>query len=243
MTAIPIFIAFFACIVSFLSPCILPIIPGFLAYLAGESSSSAAKPSRLDIFLNSFFFVLGFSIVFALLGVLLNSVLVHVAYAVQSWLAWIGGTIVIFFGLYLMGFFRIRFFESDHKVAMKMKFKSRYLTSLLFGLAFAAGWTPCVGPVLGGILGIAASAPGAAFFLLLAYAIGLGIPFSARRTVRRAKRRFDKQIRQRLDLCESRLRRDPRRSRHPCFHAGPSAHRELRFSERHFPECTRRCPV
>ena len=111
MANIPILVAFFAGIVSFLSPCILPIIPGFLAYLAGESSSNAAaKPSRLAIFLNSFFFVLGFSIVFALLGVLLNGALSHAAYAVQSWLAWIGGTIVIFFGLYLMGFFRIPHF-------------------------------------------------------------------------------------------------------------------------------------
>jgi len=172
MTNIPIVIAFFAGIVSFLSPCILPIIPGFLAYLAGESSSTTTKPSRLSIF-----FVLGFSIVFALLGVLLNGVLSHVAYAVQSWLAWIGGTIVIFFGLYLMGFFRIRFFESDHKPIFRSTFSSRYLTSLLFGLAFAAGWTPCVGPVLGGILGLAASAPGEAFWLLLSYAIGLGVPF------------------------------------------------------------------
>lgn len=177
MANIPILVAFFAGIVSFLSPCILPIIPGFLAYLAGESSSTTAKPSRLSIFLNSFFFVLGFSIVFALLGVLLNGALSHVAYAVQSWLAWIGGTIVIFFGLYLMGFFRIPFFESDHKLILKSNHSSRYLTSLLFGLAFAAGWTPCVGPVLGGILGIAASAPGEAFWLLLSYAIGLGVPF------------------------------------------------------------------
>ena len=177
MTNVPLFIAFFAGIVSFLSPCILPIIPGFLAYLAGESSSTVNKPSRMSIFLNSLFFVLGFSIVFALLGVLLNGVLAHVAYSVQSWLAWVGGTIVIFFGLYLMGFFRIPMFESDHKLNIKFKFKSRYLTSLLFGFAFAAGWTPCVGPVLGGIIGIAASAPGEAFYLLLAYAIGLGIPF------------------------------------------------------------------
>ena len=177
MTSIPIIIAFIAGLVSFLSPCILPIIPGFLAYLAGESTLRGIKPSRLSIFLNSFFFVLGFSIVFASLGVLLNGALSHSAYAIQSWLAYIGGTIVIFFGLYLMGFFKIPFFESDHKINFGAKFHSRYLTSLLFGLAFAAGWTPCVGPVLGGIIGIAASAPGEAFYLLLAYAIGLGIPF------------------------------------------------------------------
>jgi len=177
MNTIPIVIALFAGVVSFLSPCILPIIPGFLAYLAGSSSADGGEPSRSAVFFNSFFFVLGFSIVFALLGVLLNGVLAHTAYAVQTWLSWIGGAIVIFFGLYLMGFFKIPFMESDHKLNPKINFKSRYLTSLLFGFAFAAGWTPCVGPVLGGILGLAASAPGEAFYLLLSYAIGLGIPF------------------------------------------------------------------
>ena len=173
----PIIVAFIAGIVSFLSPCVLPIIPGYLAYLAGASSSTGAKPSRWVVFLNSFFFVLGFSIVFALLGVLLNGVLANTAYAVQTWLARIGGAIIIFFGLYLMGFFKIGFFESDHKLNLPVKMKSRYLTSLLFGFAFAAGWTPCVGPVLGGILGLATSAPNEAFYLLLSYAIGLGIPF------------------------------------------------------------------
>ncbi len=176
MLNIPILGAFIGGIVSFLSPCVLPIIPGFLAYLAGESASGA-KPSRLQIFLNSLFFVIGFSIVFAVLGVLLNTVLSHAAYRVQEWLSWIGGTVIIAFGLYLMGFFRIPFSEADHKFGVSLKFRSRYLTSLVFGFAFAAGWTPCVGPVLGGILGLAVSTPGAAFYLLLAYALGLGIPF------------------------------------------------------------------
>jgi cytochrome c-type biogenesis protein len=174
---IQLLVAFFAGIVSFLSPCVLPIIPGFLAYLAGESSSGAGKPSRASVFLNSVFFVVGFSAVFALLGVLLNGILANTAYDVQRWLAWIGGAVVIFFGLYLMGFFKIGFLEYEHAISVKVKFRSRYLTSLLFGFAFAAGWTPCVGPVLGAILGLAASAPGTAFSLLLSYAIGLGIPF------------------------------------------------------------------
>ena len=131
----------------------------------------------MAIFLNSLFFVIGFAVVFALLGVLLNSVLAHAAYAVQEWLSWIGGALVIFFGLYLMGFFKIPFLEIDHKMRIGVTFHSRYLTSLIFGFAFAVGWTPCVGPVLGGILGLAASAPGEAFSLLLSYALGLGIPF------------------------------------------------------------------
>jgi len=176
MSNIPLFVAFVAGLVSFLSPCVLPIIPGFLGYLAGESSS-AGGVGRMKIFLNSFFFVLGFSIVFAVLGVLLNGVLANSAYAVQTWLSRIGGVVVIFFGLYLMGLLKIGFFESKHEFTPKHHFHSRYLTSLLFGFAFAAGWTPCVGPVLGGILGLAASVPGVAFSLLLTYALGLGIPF------------------------------------------------------------------
>ncbi len=177
MVDVPIIVAFIAGTVSFLSPCVLPIIPGFLAYLAGESSSNTAQPSRAAIFLNSLFFVIGFSVVFALLGILLNTVLAHAAYAVQTWLSWIGGALIIFFGLYLMGFFRVQFLEFDHKMRVGISFRSRYLTSLAFGFAFAVGWTPCVGPVLGGILGLAASAPGEAFYLLLSYALGLGLPF------------------------------------------------------------------
>lgn len=178
MPNIPIIIAFVAGIVSFLSPCILPIIPGFLAYLGGASSENVTgSKERWQIFLNSLFFVIGFSVVFAVLGVLLNGVLAHVAYAVQTWLSWIGGVVIIFFGLYLMGFFKIGFLEYDHKLNPTIHLRSRYLTSLLFGFAFAAGWTPCVGPVLGGILGLAASQPAAAFPLLLSYAFGLGVPF------------------------------------------------------------------
>jgi len=131
----------------------------------------------MAIFLNSFFFVLGFSVVFAILGVLLNGALAHAAYEVQQWLSRIGGVIVIFFGLYLTGLFHIPFLESDHKFRFGTTIRSRYLTSLAFGFAFAAGWTPCVGPVLGGILGLAASAPGQAFYLLFSYGLGLGIPF------------------------------------------------------------------
>ena len=176
MLNLPFIVAFIAGLVSFLSPCVLPIIPGFLAYLGGESSSGA-KTTRWSIFVNSVFFVAGFSLVFAALGVLLNGVLAHYAYALQTWLSYIGGTIIIFFGLYLMGFVKIPFLEYDHKFSPKIKVRSRHLTSLLFGFAFAAGWTPCVGPVLGGILGLATSVPAEAFYLLLWYALGLGIPF------------------------------------------------------------------
>lgn len=171
-----IWVAFAAGVISFISPCVLPIIPGFLAYLSGATVGKE-EVKRSELFLNSLFFVIGFSIVFATLGILLNTVLRTVAYGVQTWLAWIGGAIVIFFGIYLMGFFHIPFLERDHKIGGAKKFSSRYVTSLVFGMAFAAGWTPCVGVALGAILGLAVSAPGMAFSLLLAYALGLGLPF------------------------------------------------------------------
>ena len=168
--------AFLGGLISFLAPCVLPIIPGFLAYLAGASTAETGS-KRKEIFINSIFFVLGFGVVFALLGVLLNTLLENVAYDAQIWLSRIGGVMIIFFGLYLVGLIKIPFLEKEYKFGVKTKFKSRYVTSFLFGLAFAAGWTPCVGPALGVILGLAATQPGSAFILLLTYALGLGIPF------------------------------------------------------------------
>lgn len=175
MGEITLVIAFLAGLVSFAAPCILPIIPGFLVYLAGSSTGSA--PARRDVFLNSLFFVGGFSLVFAALGILLNTILEAVAYDVQQWLARLGGALIIFFGLYLMGLITLPFLEREHKFSVRLKFHSKFLTSFLFGAAFAAGWTPCVGAVLGGILGLAATQPGSAFALLLSYALGLGLPF------------------------------------------------------------------
>ena len=168
--------AFFAGLVSFLAPCVLPIIPGFLAYLAGSADESSTTKRR-DIFINAVFFVLGFSTVFAILGILLQTVLSTIGPEVQSWLSKLGGVVIIFFGLYLMGLIKIAFLEKDHKVRVQKRFKSRYLTSFVFGTAFAVGWSPCAGAVLGGILALAVSSPLSSFFLLFAYALGLGVPF------------------------------------------------------------------
>lgn len=177
MEALSLSIAFLAGLVSFLSPCVLPIIPGFLSYLAGSSTADGGTPRRLSIFVNSVFFVLGFAVVFALLGVLLNTVLERVAYDAQIWLSRAGGAIIIVFGLYLTKLIHIPFLDRTHTIAVRTTFSVRYMTSFLFGAAFAAGWTPCVGAALGAILGLAASQPGAAFSLLMAYAVGLGLPF------------------------------------------------------------------
>jgi cytochrome c-type biogenesis protein len=129
------------------------------------------------VFLNSVFFVLGFSLVFSLVGVLLQSVLSSVSFTVQQWLGYIGGAIIIFFGIFLLGLIKIPFLEQEHKLKVKKKFKYSYITSFVFGSAFAVGWTPCVGAILGAILTLAVSNPASAFPLLLSYSLGLGIPF------------------------------------------------------------------
>lgn len=129
------------------------------------------------LFFCSCFFVLGFSVVFSLVGVLLQSVLVNVSYQVQQWLARIGGVIIILFGLYLVGLLKIPWLEREHKVRITRQFTSSYAASFAFGAAFAVGWTPCVGAVLGTVLTLAATQPTTAFFLLVAYTLGLGLPF------------------------------------------------------------------
>lgn len=175
MVEVSIIIAFLAGIISFLSPCVLPIIPGFLGYLAG--SSAGQQPTRSGLFMASVFFVLGFSVVFAGLGVLLNTVLERISYSVQVWLARIGGIIIILFGLYLLGLIKPKFLEQEHKLTVTRKFSSTYITSFVFGAAFAVGWSPCVGAVLGSIFALAISEPGRSFALLISYALGLGLPF------------------------------------------------------------------
>ena len=176
MVQVTVIASFLAGIASFLSPCVLPLIPGFLAYLSGTSLKDT-HGARARYFLNSVAFVLGFSVVFAGLGVLLNTVLQSVSYTVQLWLSRLGGLIIIAFGLYLLGLIKISYLEREHKLSVKKKFRVTYLTSFVFGAAFAVGWTPCVGAVLGSILTLAATQPGMSFALLTSYSLGLGIPF------------------------------------------------------------------
>lgn len=174
---VSLWVAFAAGLVSFISPCILPIVPGFLAYLAGNAVSGVGAPRR-SIFWNSFAFVLGFSVIFALAGVLLETALLHVSYAVRIWLSRVGGVVIIAFGLYLAKVLPIPWLDREHKLTVTGSTdRNRLVTSFLFGAAFAAGWTPCVGAILGAILTLALTQPASAFWLLLVYTLGLGIPF------------------------------------------------------------------
>jgi len=174
---------------SFFSPCILPIIPAFVSYLSGTTLSeiqnqgtggtsvAVKKSTRLNIFLNTVYFVLGFSLVFAVLGVILNSLLINVGTSFQATFQTIGGSVIIAFGAYLILSSKIRVLNFERRMTHIPRFKTTYLTSFMFGAAFASGWTPCVGPILGTTLTLAATSPGAAYNSLLAYSLGLGVPF------------------------------------------------------------------
>jgi cytochrome c-type biogenesis protein len=129
------------------------------------------------IFLSSVFFVLGFSVVFSLVGVLLQTVFAHANATVEEWLGYIGGLIIILFGLFLLGVIKPKFLEKTHAVSVKKRFGSYYATSFVFGAAFAVGWTPCVSAALGAIIALAATQAVSAFLLLFSYTLGIGIPF------------------------------------------------------------------
>ena len=178
-----ILIAFSAGLASFIAPCILPMIPAFLAYISGTTlteinndQKTNFKINKINIIANTIFFVLGFSIIFSTLGVLINSILSENINQIANSLNWIAGIIIVIFGIFMIASTKINSLNKEKKFQIK-NFKSSYPMSFVFGLAFAIAWTPCVGPILGTILTLAATTPSISFTLLLAYSIGLGIPF------------------------------------------------------------------
>ncbi len=184
MAEITLAVAVLAGLASFVAPCILPMIPAFLAYISGttlselnqKNGSSTITINRTNIVLNSVFFVIGFSVVFSTLGVIINSVLTTSAGELVEVLNQVAGIIIIGFGVFLLLSTKINKLNMEKKFFPKSS-KSSYPMSFVFGLAFAVGWTPCVGPILGTILTLAATTPSVAFNLLLLYSLGLGIPF------------------------------------------------------------------
>lgn len=176
--------AFIAGILTFLAPCTLPLVPGYLGFISGVSTQdlqdpSKAKLARRKIFLNGVLYVLGFSLVFIILGSLFGlggSALVQY----RLWLSRIGGIFVIFFGLFMMGILKLPFLNVEkHVTSVKALKPGNPVSSLIFGAAFAFGWTPCVGPILGSILTLAASTAtiGQGAILLAIFSLGLAVPF------------------------------------------------------------------
>jgi cytochrome c-type biogenesis protein len=175
--------AFLGGILSFLSPCVLPLIPSYVSFITGISfedfkTGDQARIRKLTI-INSTAFIIGFSTVFILLGISSSYVgkLMAVYY---DHIRIVGGIIVIVLGLYVMGVLKLNFLASEKRVHLKSKPRG-YFGSYIVGLTFGAGWTPCIGPILGSILLIASTTGSAwqGFILLLIYSMGLAIPFMA----------------------------------------------------------------
>ena len=174
--------AFAAGFLSFVSPCVLPLIPGYVSFVSGLTleemrGDTAVTNARRQVLVASLWFVLGFSLVFIALGAT-ASVIGKVLLQNQPILSKVAGAILIVLGLHTMGVFRLRFLESEKRVHTQTKPRGP-LGAVLVGVAFAFGWTPCIGPILGGILTIAGSRETVTegVQLLAVYSLGLGIPF------------------------------------------------------------------
>ena len=173
--------AFIAGTVSFLSPCVLPLVPGYLSYMAGRSvddiADARAARARLHVLALSLFFVAGFSWVFIALGASASAVgRLLQAYRYEA--NYVAGTVIVLFGLHMMGLLRLDWLNRDWRFT-KPPPRGRPVGAFLLGTAFAFGWTPCIGPILGAILTIGATTLGVAdgAVLLSIYAMGLGLPF------------------------------------------------------------------
>lgn len=169
-------LAFFGGLISFLSPCVLPVIPAYFSFLVG--SSLDREVSRKALLLQSLLFVAGFSVVFILLGIS-ASALGRLIGSYKPILTRVGGAIVLLFGLHMLGILKIRWLMMEQRLHLDASNKTQGGRAFLLGLSFAAGWTPCIGPVLSSILFLAGSteALGQAGFLLFVYSLGLAIPF------------------------------------------------------------------
>jgi cytochrome c-type biogenesis protein len=171
-----ILVAFLAGLLSFLSPCVLPLVPSYIGFLTGMTLPEMTGRRRTAL-VHALLFVAGFSLIFILLGASATALGRALNYY-QVWLQRIGGVLIILFGLLCLGVFKVGLLTQERRVHLERK-PVGYLGSVLAGMAFAAGWTPCIGPVLGGILGLAATSADVSrgMMLLAVYSAGLALPF------------------------------------------------------------------
>ena len=169
-------VAFMAGLLSFLSPCVLPLVPSYVGFITGMTLPEMAGRRRVAL-THALLFVLGFSLIFVILGASATALGQALNYY-QVWLQRVGGVLIILFGLLCLGVFKVGLLNQERRVHLERK-PVGYLGSALVGMAFGAGWTPCIGPVLGGILGLAATTNDVArgMQLLAAYSAGLAVPF------------------------------------------------------------------
>ena len=181
-TNVSLLTAFVAGLLSFLSPCVLPLIPGYISFISGASlqelsSTTDIKKVRKKVLLNSIAFVIGFSVVFILLGASATAISKLMLKYLRP-VSIIAGSVIIIIGLHTMGIFKIAALYSEKRFQTNTK-PVNVFGSFVIGLAFAFGWTPCIGPILAGILAIAAAQHTVwkGIQLLIVYSLGLGIPF------------------------------------------------------------------
>ncbi len=177
--------AFVAGLLSFVSPCVLPLIPGYLSFVSGlsleemrgTSATVAAPQARRQVLIASIAFIVGFSLVFVSLGASASAIGGFVGKRLPL-LGKVAGVVLVLFGLHMMGVFRLRWLESEKRVQTRKR-PAGLFGSMLVGIAFAFGWTPCIGPILAGILTIAGAQDtvGQGVKLLAVYSAGLGLPF------------------------------------------------------------------
>jgi cytochrome c-type biogenesis protein len=183
---VSLYMAFAAGLISFLSPCVLPLVPAYISFISGVSFAEIREKDGSMPFLSeekrrlvysSIFFILGFSMVFILLGATATWIGAFISSKI-SVLTKLAGLVIIFFGIYMMGLIRSRFLFKEARFQIKTR-RFGYVGALLIGAAFAFGWTPCIGPILAGILTFAGTLEkvNQGIFLLLIYSLGLGIPF------------------------------------------------------------------
>ena len=174
-------VAFTAGLFSFLSPCVLPLFPSYLSFVTGMSvsdlSAELTAATRRRVMLHSVAFVVGFSMVFVALGASFSAASAFLL-DYRDWIRWVGGALIVVFGLYIAGVFNFGPFSRTKQWQLREK-PAGYAGSFIVGLTFAIGWTPCVGPILGAILSLAGTADtvGRGVGLLVAYSAGLGLPF------------------------------------------------------------------
>lgn len=172
------FIAFSAGLLSFLSPCVLPLVPSYITFITGMNLEDLHSSRRTNL-LHAIFFVIGFTLIFLALGAG-ATMFGQLMLRYRDWISRIGGVLIILFGLYMVGMFNFAFMNRDTRFYIANK-PLGYFGTLIVGIAFGAGWSPCIGPILGAILTMAANEADLqrGLFLLFTYSMGLAVPFIA----------------------------------------------------------------
>jgi len=172
--SMPYIVSFIAGLLSFLSPCVLPLVPIYFFYITGISAVELQqrplnKEEKFKIFINSIMFILGFSVVFILIGAAMANLIGN--FFNNKIFNIIAAIVIIIFGLHIGGFFKIKFLQYEKRLNLQN------VGSFLLGVSFALGWTPCIGPIFGTIVGMAATEPTKSIFMMVLYTLGLALPF------------------------------------------------------------------